>query len=423
MIGGDEMKTFLKVISIGVIAIIVGIIGFTTYQFNTYKPQAVTGTVTPDDLRYFQESYDDCRKSFITEAGQAQGVYRNVSISDIKIQSEVDPNLTIDYCYIPAQKTFERLLILTSGVHGVEGYVGSAVQQMFLNELLKEIRLDNLGLLLIHGINPYGFKYKRRVTENNVDLNRNSSTDSRLFETVNSGYSDLNGFLNPKQKVNTKSLGNIFFQLNAFQKILQYSMGTLRQAILQGQYQYEKGVYFGGKGLDPAIKAVTPLIQDVAQNYDMVFNIDLHTGYGKRGTMHLFPNPMKDRRRKAKIENIFSGIRIDWGEEDDFYTVTGDFATYVGQLIPEKYYLTMTFEFGTLDSQVTMGAIKSLHNVILENQGVHFGYKSEEDEESVKSRYLEGYYPSSRTWRSKAIMDARMTLLQAVKKYQETEDG
>ena len=415
------MKTFFKVIFIGLIVIIAGIIGFTTYQFNTYKPQAVTQKVNSDNLKYFQESYDDCRKSFLAEAGKIKGIYKNVNISNLKIESKVDPDLTIDYFYIPAQKIFERLLILTSAVHGVEGYVGSAVQQMFLKELLKEIRLDNLGLLLIHGINPYGFKYKRRVTEKNVDLNRNCSTDKMLFESVNSGYSDLNGWLNPTQKAKIKSVGNFFFQLNAIQKIIQHSMGTLRQAVLQGQYQYEKGVYFGGKELEPSIKAVTPLIQDIAQNYDMVFNIDLHTGYGKRGTMHLFPNPVKDKKKKVKIENIFSGIHIDWGDGDDFYTITGDFATYVGQIIPEKYYLTMTFEFGTLDSQVTMGAIKSLHNVILENQGVHFGYKSKEDEEGVKNRYLEGYYPSSRPWRSKAIMDARKILLQAVKKYQETD--
>ena len=415
------MKKIFKVVFLGFILIIVGIIGFTTYQFNTYKPQVVTQQVNADNLQYFQESYEDCRKSFLIEANKIKGMYKNVKISNFKIESKVDPDLTIDYCYIPAQKTSERLFILTSAVHGVEGYVGSAVQQIFLNKLLKEINLDNMGLLLIHGINPYGFKYKRRVTENNVDLNRNCSTDKAIFESINPGYSDLIGMLNPTNKASTISLGNIFFQLNAIQKIIQHSMGTLRQAILQGQYQHEKSIYFGGKELEPSIKAVTPLIQDIAQNYDMVFNIDLHTGYGKRGAMHLFPNPIKDEKKRAKIENIFSGIPIDWGDGDDFYTITGDFATFVGQIIPESYYLNMTFEFGTLDSQVTMGAIKSLHNVILENQGVHFGYESKEDEENIKNRYLEGYYPSSKPWRSKAIMDASKTLLQAVKKYRETD--
>jgi uncharacterized protein YxeA len=147
------MKKIFKVIFIGLIVIIVSIIGFTTFQFNTYKPQAVTQKVNSDNLQYFQESYDDCRKSFLAEAYKTKGIYKNVSISNLKIESKVDSDLTIDYCYIPAQKTFKRLFILTSAVHGVEGYVGSAVQQMFLNELLKKISLDNMGLLLIHGIN------------------------------------------------------------------------------------------------------------------------------------------------------------------------------------------------------------------------------------------------------------------------------
>lgn len=418
------MKTFFKAIVILIIlviaGVIAGVIGFTTYQFNYYKPQAVTQTINSENLTYFQESYVDCRKSFFFEANKLKQIYQNVQISSLKVKSRIDPDLFIDYCYIPAQKRFKRLLILTSGVHGVEGYVGSAVQQMFLKELVKENSLDELGLLIIHGINPYGFKYKRRVTENNVDLNRNSSTDKSLFESENKGYNDLNAFLNQKQKVNLISFGNFFFHLNAIQKIIKYSMGSLRQAVLQGQYQHEKGVYFGGKALEPSVTALTPLIQQTAANYDMVFNIDLHTGYGANGTMHLFPNPLKDEKKKAKTENIFSGSHIDWGDSDDFYTVTGDFVTYVGNIIPEKYYLTMVFEFGTMDTQTTMGSIKALHNVIIENQGVQNGYKSKKDEKKVKSRYLEGYYPSSEPWRSKAINDARKTLLQAVQKYQET---
>ncbi len=380
------MKTFFKAILILIILVVAGVIGFTTYQFNMYKPQAVTQKITPENLTYFQGSYVDCRKSFFLEVDKMKEIYQNVQISSLKVESKIDQDLFIDYCYIPAQKRFKRLLILTSGVHGVEGYVGSAVQQMFLKELVKENSLDELGLLVIHGINPYGFKYKRRVTENNVDLNRNSSVDNSLFESENKGYNDLNAFLNQNQKVNLISFGNFFFQLDAIQKIIRYSMGTLRQAVLQGQYQYEKGIYFGGKALEPSVKAVTPLIQQTAENYDMVFNIDLHTGYGANGTMHLFPNPLKDEKKKAKIENIFSGNRIDWGDSDDFYTVTGDFVTYVGDIIPEKYYLSMAFEFGTMDSQTTMGSIKSLHNVMIENQGAQNGYKSQKDEKKVKSR-------------------------------------
>ena len=30
-----------------------------------------------------------------------------------------------------------------------------------------------LGVVLVHGLNPYGFAHFTRTTENNVDLNRN----------------------------------------------------------------------------------------------------------------------------------------------------------------------------------------------------------------------------------------------------------
>jgi hypothetical protein len=415
------MKKFFKVTLIGFVIIIAGAIGFTTYQFNMFKPRTITQKVETKNLDYFQESYDDCRNSFLDQANMAEQIYEDVQIAALKIDSGANPDLTIDYCYIPAQKSFDRLLILTSAVHGVEGYVGSAIQQMFLKELLQKNNLDDMGVLLVHGVNPYGFKLKRRFTENNVDLNRNSSADKSLFSSVNQGYSDLNHFLNQKKKVNLTSFDNYFFQLNAIVKIAKHSMGKLRQAVLQGQYQYEKGIYFGGNALEPSIKAVTPLIQKTAEEYDMVFNIDLHTGYGANGTLHLFPNPLKDENKKAKIENIFSGYPIDWGDGDDFYTITGDFATYVGTIIPEKYYLNMTFELGTLDTQTTMGSIKALHNVIIENQGFQYGYTSDKDEKGVKSRYLESYYPTSKAWRSKAIEDARQILLQAVKNYQETK--
>ena len=78
------MKTFFKVIFIGVIVIVLGFIGFTTYQFNTYKPQAITQKINSDNLKYFQESYKDCRDSFLAEADQIKAIYQNANISNLK---------------------------------------------------------------------------------------------------------------------------------------------------------------------------------------------------------------------------------------------------------------------------------------------------------------------------------------------------
>jgi hypothetical protein len=70
----------------------------------------------------------------------------------------------------------------------------------------------------------------------------------------------------------------------------------------------------------------------------------------------------------------------------------------------------MPIEYGTLDSQKTFGSIRSLHNMILENQGFHHGYKNERAEARIKKAYREMFYPSDKAWRSKAIGDAKRML-------------
>jgi len=53
---GDEMKKIFQVVLIGLIVIIAGVIGVTTYQFNTYKHKIVIIKVKQNNLQYFQES-------------------------------------------------------------------------------------------------------------------------------------------------------------------------------------------------------------------------------------------------------------------------------------------------------------------------------------------------------------------------------
>jgi len=63
-------------------------------------------------------------------------------------------------------------------------------------------------------------------------------------------------------------------------------MPVLRQAVLQGQYEYPKGLYYGGSKPEPQIVSVSSFIVKYSAGYPLVMNIDLHTGYGKNGTAH-----------------------------------------------------------------------------------------------------------------------------------------
>jgi len=289
---------------------------------------------------------------------------------------------------------------------------------MFLKEQVNEEILSEMGILIVHGVNPYGFKYKRRCTENNVDLNRGSEIDPSLFETKNAGYTALNDMLNPVGKVSEGSLRNRFFYMVTISKMLKESMGALRQSILQGQYEIPEGVYFGGLEFEPQIDSLQRILPEILSPYETILAIDLHTGYGARRVLHLFPNNVDDQEIKDQTEAVFSGQHIDWGDSDDFYEVNGGFASsFLGKLAPEATYLYMVFEWGTYDTQKTFGSIKALQKVINENQGFQYGYKNEKQEQKVKEHDLDLYYSDSEAWRSEVMRSGREMLELALENY------
>ena len=409
----------LKIVLIAVLVLIIAGLTWATISYNFYSPKEVNTVPDKADLKYFRESYDESRDAFRTAAASLAKKYKAASQASFNVPAKNDNDLTVDMLYIPALKNKKGLIIISSGVHGVEGFTGSAVQRMMMAEFMTDENLASTGFLFIHGLNPYGFKNNRQMTESNVNLNRNSSPTNELYKTKNTGYPAMMDLINPQGSVNTCSGGNIFFELRAIRKIISAGMPVLRQALLQGQYEFPKGVYYGGSAPEPQIKSITPLIKKFSAGYPFIMNIDIHTGYGERGKLHLFPNPINDKKIKAMAEKVFDGYSIDWPDNKDFYTVTGDFPGHLEKIITQGAFLPMTFEYGTLDSQTTIGSIKSIHLTLLENQGFNFGYKSDKDKNKVEKNFREMYFPTSPAWRTKVIKDSRIMTKKALKQFRE----
>ena len=408
------MPEILKITLYSLLIIIVIILTGIHISYITFSPNDKGIPVNESNLDYFQDSYDECRQSFLEEARKIAGQYDQAEIFSINVPSQVDQKLFIDLLYLPPIDSTGKLLVLSSGIHGVEGFTGSAVQQMLLREQLSSEVLSEMGVLLIHAVNPYGFKYLRRVSENNVDLNRGSETDPALFDSKNPGYAALYDMLNPQGKFSKGSLRSQFFYMIAISKMIMESMSTLRQAILQGQYEYPEGVYFGGTTFEPQIDSLQTILPDYFANYETILEIDLHTGYGARRVLHLFPNPVDDPEIKRKTESVFEGHTIDWGDSGDFYTISGGFAdAFLSKINPDATYLYMVFEWGTFDSQKTFGSLKSLQKILNENQGHHHGYKNEKQKQKVKKETVEAYYSSSDAWRSE-VMESGRDMMQLV---------
>lgn len=400
----NSMKKILKYLVIFISLLITVVLGYTYISFNYYSPDDPDVTVDQSKLIYFHDSYQDCRGAFVAQAEKLKERLDSVEIFAIQIASKTDNDLTIDFCYIPAKDTTVKLLVLNSGIHGIEGFTGSAVEQMIMAELLEPEMFSEMGVLIIHAMNAWGVKHERRVTENNVDLNRNFATEKTLFNNENEGFVEMYDMLHPKKKLNTNSIENRFFMLKAIIQIAQKGLPALTQAFAQGQYQFPDAIYFGGDDFEQQVQITSDVLRDKAENYSVILSVDLHTGYGDRGTLHLFPNPVDDPAIKQKMQTIFNGYEINWGNSDSFYTVTGQFVEFIGDLFPEKVCIPMVMEFGTLNTSSTIGSVKSAYISIIENQGFHYGYKSQADSLKVKELYHEMFYPPSENWRTNAII-------------------
>ena len=119
----------------------------------------------------FPESYETSRARFHDDLAQVQRFWPQARLFRHRLDGDED--LTIDWIYSDALEKNDKVFILTTGEHGVEGYVGSAVLQRFIDLYMPRFNPDNTGLLLVHTINPWGMKHKRRTNAKNVDLNRN----------------------------------------------------------------------------------------------------------------------------------------------------------------------------------------------------------------------------------------------------------
>jgi hypothetical protein len=280
--------------------------------------------------------------------------------------------------------------------------------------LENKLKAKNTSYLLIHGFNLWGFKNNRRVNENNVDLNRAFILDRSRFKSDDSQYMALNDFLNPQSQASYGFFSHAGFIFNALYQLSKNSIETLRNAILKGQYTNPKGVFYGGTIGQEQEVLIDQLVGRYFPSYKKVILIDLHTGYGEKGRLHLLAGPENDPN-SVKLKNIFGEGKVDFADKEKFYAVQGEMITYFGTQIFKRTgadITGVTFEYGTMDSQKTLGSIESLRRMVLENQNFHYP-ANESESVKIKSLYREMFYPSDLLWRQKVIEQTDVALEKA----------
>ena len=127
-------------------------------------------TPKAETLTAYPASYHEAREAFRRAAQELNAqIETHVVLSGAKYGGD----LTIDVALVGVANP-DWSLVLSSGLHGVEGFFGSAIQTAYMRHMKREDVINSKGqLVLIHSINPFGFFGLRRVNEDNIDLNRN----------------------------------------------------------------------------------------------------------------------------------------------------------------------------------------------------------------------------------------------------------
>lgn len=360
----------------------------------------------------FYNSYEEIRVHL-----QELAAKLGVEISSHPIDDADD--LYIDSFYLPSTGEKTNLIVLTTGVHGMEGYIGTTMLDVFFKEVYPTLDTRDTGVLIVANVNPYGMKYFRRYNENNVDLNRNFILDWDSFDrSSNKEYPEVDTFLGPTGKIRNGFWHEVAFYLSLGKTAITDGAGTISDALLTGQYEYPKGVYYGGNGDE----ASTVYLKDVFSRcldsqYENIVHIDLHSGYGPRYNMVIF-NSVYETMNEAQSREAFGYDYVIAHDSEAFYATTGDttdfFYRLAEQMHAEAELFSTCFEFGTI-GDTFFDTILSLKYTVDENRNHWYPTDNAIAEQIVKETYMELFYPTETAWREKTVEDFRVAAMGVLK--------
>ena len=355
----------------------------------------------------FLNSYEDVRANVQKRITTLKKDGVKVKYTEYAIDES--DNLYIDNFYIPALKEQKNLIVLTTGVHGMEGYIGSVMLDVFFEEIYDGLNKDDTGVLVVANVNPYGMKYMRRYNENNVDLNRNFIMDWERFDlSSNKDYPKVQSFLEPVGKIGNAFWHEVGFYLNLAKEAIFTGADVISDALLTGQYESPQGVYYGGTGDEASTKYLKGVFNDCLEGeYKNIVHIDIHSGYGPRYNMVIF-NSVYETMTEAETKEAFGYDYVISHDSESFYATTGDTTDYFYRLAEskntDKELFSTCFEFGTIGDEF-MDTILSLKYTVDENRNHWYPTGNNTSAEVVKENYYELFYPTEKEWREKTIED------------------
>jgi hypothetical protein len=343
--------------------------------------------------------------------------------------------LSIDVATLGSQRA-RRAVIVSSALHGVEGFFGAAAQLAWLAQIESAaMRLpDGIKIVLVHAINPYGFAWLRRTNENNVDLNRNFLADRAFLST--GGYRETlvayersSSFLNPARPPSRREP----YALRAACEVLaagwlcrqsmprgerpsvlaaaaigRLGLSQLQKALIVGQYRYANGLFYGGSQTEAGTKWLQQQLPLWVSGTQIAVHIDFHTGLGTWAGYKLFVPERRGSPHALWAAGQFGDEHVMTLDDGIPYIANGTMAAYFRERNPGSRYHCLTAEFGTYSGIRVLGALRA------ENQAHFHADRDSAGYRWAKGQLLEALAPAAAGWRNAVLEKALAIIRRAI---------
>ena len=288
----------------------------------------------------FAHDYSEARDKFVAAASAAGA---ELTAAAHPLRGPKGEHLSLDVARLgPAAAT--AYLCLGAGTHGIEGFCGSGALIALLRSDIFSRLPENVAVLLLHGINPHGFAWQRRVTEDNVDLNRNLRDMAQPFPD-NPGYEEIYAALNPADiAVDTLARGRDL--LRAYAKA--QGPAALQYALTAGQTAHPEGLQYAGIAPTWSHRTLKEIFQTRLREARRIVLIDIHSGIGRCGEGVFICTEPETSPALARARRWWGDVRSTKGEGSVSSDVAGSITDFLCGLFPDREVTAVGLEFGTV---------------------------------------------------------------------------
>lgn len=353
----------------------------------------------------FAPNYARARVLFLEAAAQAGMAIRSHNHPLKGLEGET---LAMDVA-LDGPTDAERLIILSSACHGAEGFCGSGVQVNAMHDAQwrRQAREAGVAVLYVHALNPHGFSFLRRVTHENVDLNRNFQNFGEALPP-NPAYAELHDWLLPPQWPPGERVETSLARWRE-----QHGETAYQAAVSQGQYAFPDGMFYGGRAPTWSNQTLRGVLRTHATRARQLVWVDVHTGLGPCGVGERIFAGRDDPQALARARAWWGGPdgRLLTSIHDGSSTsarLTGLMWGAAYEECPQAQYTGVALEYGTRPFDQVLQALRADH-------WMHrYQAATAAQQAEIRQALRAVFYVDTPAWREQVVTQARDLLQQTL---------